>query len=105
MPLEGHWQRTNTPLRSLSRRERRLIAAAAVLVAAIALAIALVGASASSPPLARGCFEAIVPGAMGGQPIDACGARARAVCAQHAHGSDPGSRAVEASCRRAGIAF
>lgn len=103
MPLEGHWQRVNTPLRTLTRRERRMVAIGVALVAAVAVAIALVSATSSSPPLARGCIDVIVPGVMGGQPVTACGARARAVCRERRGLTDPGSRAIEAACRRAGI--
>ena len=103
MPLEGHWQRVNTPLRTLTSRERRLVSAAAVLIAAAAIALVLLAASATTAPPRPGCIDAIVPGAMGGQPIDACGARARRVCRERVGQSDPGSLAVEADCRRAKI--
>jgi len=101
MPMEGHWQRVNTPLRTMTRRERRVVSAAAVLIAAAVIAVVLLAASASSAPPRPGCIDAIVPGAMGGQPIDACGARARSICRERLGRSDPGSLAVEADCRRA----
>jgi hypothetical protein len=104
MPLEGHWNRLNTPLRTLTARERRVVAAAIGLVLATALAIALVAAGSSSKPLRTGCIDAIVPGVMGGQPVQGCGAAARRICHAHLRLSDPGSRAIEASCARAGIA-
>jgi len=103
MPLEGHWQRVNTPLRTLTSRERRLVSAAAVLIAAATIALVLFAASAKTAPSRPGCINAIVPGAMGGQPIDACGARARSICRERLGLSDPGSLAVEADCRRAKI--
>jgi hypothetical protein len=101
MPLEGHWQRVNTPLRTLTHRERRVVYAAVVLITAALIAVVLLVASASSAPPRPGCIDAIVPGAMGGQPIDACGAGARRICRQRLGLSDPGSLAVEADCRRA----
>jgi hypothetical protein len=103
MPLEGHWQRVNTPVRKLTRRERLLVRLAIVLVVAATVAIVIVAAGTSTPAPAPGCIDAIVPGAMGGQPVDACGARARAICREHAGQPDPGSRSIERSCRRAGI--
>lgn len=103
MPLEGHWQRVNTPLRTLTSRERRLVSAAAVLIAAATIALVLFAASATTAPPRPGCIAAIVPGAMGGQPIDACGARARSICRERLGLSDPGSLAVEVDCRRAKI--
>jgi hypothetical protein len=103
MPLEGHWQRVNTPVRKLTRRERRLVRAALVLVIIATVAIVVVAASSSTPAPRPGCISAIVPGATGGVPVDACGARARAICRAHAGQSDPGSLSIERSCRRAGI--
>jgi hypothetical protein len=103
MPLEGHWQRVNTPLRTLTRRERRLVAAAVAVITAATIAVVLLAASASTAPPRPGCIDAIVPGAMGGQPIDACGARARSICRERRAQTDPGSLAVEADCRRAKI--
>jgi hypothetical protein len=103
MPLEGHWQRVNTPLRTLTSRERRLVSAAAVLIVAATIALVLFAASAKTAPPRPGCINAIVPGAMGGQPVDACGARARRICRERLGLSDPGSLAVEVDCRRAKI--
>jgi hypothetical protein len=107
MPLEGHWQRVNTPVRKLTRRELRLVRAALVAVVAATIAIvvvAVVAVSSSTPAPRPGCISAIIPGAMGGVPVDARGARARAICASHAGQSDPGSLSIERDCRRAGIA-
>jgi len=104
MPLEGHWQRVNTPVRKLTRRELRLVRAALVAVLAATIAIVIVAVSSSTPAPRPGCISAIIPGAMGGVPVDACGARARAICASHADQSDPGSLSIERDCRRAGIA-
>ncbi len=103
MPLEGHWQRVNTPLRRLSGRERNVaIAAVAVTVVAIvALVLGTVGGSRPAP--APGCIYAIVPGVTGAEPVDACGARARRICARNAALDTPGARAIEESCRQAGI--
>jgi hypothetical protein len=103
MPMEGHWQRVNTPLRRLGKRERN-VAVAAVAVTALALiALVLVTVGNTRPPLRRGCISAIVPGIMGGVSVEACGARAKGLCATHATLEDPGSRAIEESCRRARI--
>lgn len=104
MPLEaGHWQRANTPLRRLGRRERRvaLAAVAVTLVAVLAVVLATLGGSRPAP--APGCIYAIVPGATGATPVEACGARARSLCARNAALATPGARAIQESCRRAGI--
>jgi hypothetical protein len=104
MPLEGQWQRVHTPIRKLTRRERLLVTIATVVVVAATIAIVIVAAGTSAPAPRPGCIDAIVPGAMGGSPVNACGARARDICRSHAGQADPGSLAIERACRRAGIA-
>jgi hypothetical protein len=119
MPLEGHWERVNTPLRRLTRRERNVAIVSAVLpllsnllagrtrcvgiVTVLALVLATVGDSRPGPK--PGCIYAIVPGVMGATPIEGCRAQARKICAEHASLSlrDPVSRGVRTSCRRAGL--
>jgi len=103
MPMEGHWQRVNTPLRGLSKRERNVAVAALAITALAVIVLVLVTAGNTRPPLRPGCISAIVPGIMGGVSVEACGARARDLCATHARLDDPGSRAIEESCRRTGI--
>jgi hypothetical protein len=101
MPLEGHWKRVNTPLRGLTRRERRVAMAAAVISVVTVLALVLATVGDSRPGPKPGCIYAIVPGVMGATPVDACGAQAVKTCAEHASMSDPGSKAIRESCRRA----
>ncbi len=105
MPLEGHWERTNTPLRKLTRRERNvaIVSAVVVLVTVLALVLATVGDSRPGPK--PGCIYAIVPGVMGATAVDACGADAKKTCAQHADPAmtDPVSVGVRRTCRRAGL--
>jgi hypothetical protein len=105
MPLEGHWERTNTPLRRLTRRERRVAIVSAVVVLATVLVLVLATVGDSRPAPKPGCIYAIVPGVMGATPVDACGAKARQTCEEHADPAlrDPVSRGVRASCRRAGL--
>ena len=104
MPLEGHWQRVNTPLRTLTSRERRLVSAAAVLIAAATIAVVLFAASADDRAAAAGLHRRDRAGRDGraaGRRVRR--ARARASAAQRLGLSDPGSLAVEADCRRAKI--
>jgi hypothetical protein len=105
MPLEGHWERTNTPLRGLTRRERRVAIVSALVVLATVLALVLATVGDSRPAPKPGCIYAIVPGVMGATPVDACGSQAQRTCAEHADPAlrDPVSRGVRASCRRAGL--
>ncbi len=103
MPLQGHWDRVNTPLRKLTRRERNVaIGAVAVTVIAI-LAVVLATAGNSAPKAGPGCIYAIIPGVMGAEPVDACGRQAEFVCAKHQTGTAPGSETIRKACRDAEI--
>lgn len=103
MPLEGHWRRVNTPLRRLSSRERNvaIVAVLATLAACVALIVATVGNSRPEP--GPGCIRAIIPHVMGGETLEACGTRAKRICKARATDTDPGARAVQESCRQAGL--
>ncbi len=103
MPMEGHWDRVNTPLRKLTRRERRVAIGAVVLSVAAILAVVLATAGNSKPKAGPGCIYAIIPGVMGAEPVDACGTQAQFVCAKHATGSAPGSETIRTACREAHI--
>jgi hypothetical protein len=103
MPLEGHWHRVNTPLRRLTGRERNVAIAAALITVVACLALVLATVGNSRPEPAPGCVYAIVPGATGATPFQACGARAERACVRHATLDDPGSQAIRESCRQAGV--
>lgn len=106
MPLEGHWKRTNTPLRETTGRERLIVRATLAIVgiaviAAIVVAIATSGGS-NGGGAAQGCVRVDVPSTMGGSTIHACGAQAAEFCrGPIAH--DPSLRGVALPrCRQAG---
>ena len=106
MPLQGHWQRVNTPLRETTPRERLLVRVllalvGAAVVAAIVVAIATSGGS-NGGGTAQGCVRVDVPSTMGGSTIHACGSRAAQFCrGPIAH--DPSLRGVALPrCREAG---
>lgn len=103
MPLEGHWRRTRTPIRRLTRRERLAVAwgTAATIVAIVVLVVATAGNSRPAP--GPGCIRAMIPHVMGASELNLCGEHARRACAQHADETDPGSLSIQASCRKAGI--
>jgi hypothetical protein len=105
MPLEGHWQKQNTPLRKLTERERR--AGVAVLAVTVAAMLALVVATAgdSNPPTPEGCIRANVAGVVGAETISGCGAEAEAKCAHAARFDSPRARTVVAECERQGVRF
>ncbi len=105
MPLEGHWQTQNTPLRKLTRRERRAVLAALVVTVAAMLAIVVATAGDSNPPTPVGCIRANVAGVVGAETISGCGAEAEAKCAHAALFDSPRARGVVAECERQGIKF
>ncbi len=103
MPLEGHFQRVNTPLRRLTKRERNVVVAglATTLVALAVLIFATAGDS--QPPPAPGCIRASVAGRTGAELIQACGKEARELCARSAGRDEPQYRAIAASCTEQSI--
>jgi hypothetical protein len=104
MPMEGHWRRTNTPLRRLTARERNLlIAGLAVTIVAI-LALILLSDRHDRPAPAAGCINVMVAGRTGGEVIHPCGAEAKATCAHAGKFDDPRAQKMVAACREAGIA-
>jgi hypothetical protein len=105
MPLEGHWQKQNTPLRKLGGRERGV--GLAVLAVTVVALLAVVGATAgdSNPPTPKGCIRANVAGVVGAETISGCGAEAEAKCAHAALYESPRAHTVVAECERQGIKF
>jgi hypothetical protein len=103
MPLEGHYERVNTPLRRLTRRERNVAIGAVVIAVVAILAVVLATAGNSAPKAGPGCIYAIIPGVMGAEPVDACGTQAEFVCAKHAAGTAPGSETIREACRKSQI--
>jgi hypothetical protein len=101
----GHRQPIAAP-RRLTAREKRLIGGVLALVAALVVALA-VSLGTGGRTSARGCIHVTIPGAVGAQEIDQCGAQARDTCATALR---PGSftsasaRVVAAECRKAGLA-
>jgi hypothetical protein len=103
MPLEGHWRRINTPLRRLTTRERN-VAIAVVGVTLVAIVAVIVATLPDSRPAPQpGCISAIVAGFTGAEPLEACGDRARRICATRTQEGDPGAAAIRESCRDAGL--
>jgi|SRR5471032_1608861 hypothetical protein len=77
MPVEGHWERANTPLRSRDRRVLVVVAVVSVLVAiGLGVAYALRPAAQSN----AGCVVVDVPSTMGGATVRNCGAAAHEFC-------------------------
>ena len=107
MPLQGQWERLNTPLRETTSRERLLMRAVAVLlgiaaVATVIVAIATSGNGTSGTALAPGCIRIEVPSTMGGSASDFCGENAASFCHSPAANSPPLNQTALPKCRDAG---
>jgi hypothetical protein len=90
---------------ALSSRERWMIRGVlgVVAVLAIVLVVSIVTAGKSS---AHGCIYATIPGPVGAQEVDQCGARARETCRSAAapgQFTPQAARVVEQQCRKAGL--
>ena len=105
MPLPlGHAQEV-AARRRLTPREKWLVRGviAGVAVLAVVLAVAL---STSGTSSAHGCIHATIPGPVGAQEVDQCGAQARATCQS---AGTPGTFTQQAAqvigreCRKAGL--
>jgi hypothetical protein len=103
VPLEGHWERQNTPLRGLGRRELRALVVVAAAVVAAAAVVLVVALSQGAPKVTSGCVAVTAASSTGGATIHACGPRATRLCRARAGGDDPFARSVQAACRRAGV--
>jgi hypothetical protein len=103
MPLEGHFQRVNTPLRRLTKRERNVLVAGLAITIVALVGLVLATQSDSRPQPAAGCIYTVVAGRTGGEPVHGCGAEAEAICAHSARFQDPRAEKVVAVCHEAGV--
>jgi hypothetical protein len=94
MPVEAQARRP------LARRDRRVIAAVALLGAGAVAAGAVAYAGHSSQPVESHCLTVTVASTMGGAAVRYCGDSARVFCAEQA----PRSTAIAAECERQGWA-
>ncbi len=106
MPLEGHYRRQNTPLRSLQARERRILAiVVAVIVAGCIAAVVASVSTGGEKPTPHGCVAISLAGVMGAAVQQHCGDQARFVCAHpEGQGGPAYVRLVREACHKAGIA-
>ncbi len=103
MPLEGHFQRVNTPLRRLTPRERNVVVGGTLVTILAILALILATAGDSRPGPAAGCVSAVVAGRVGGEPVNGCGAKAKEICARSANFDNPRAQKIGEVCDEAGI--
>jgi hypothetical protein len=105
MPLEGHYQKVNTPLRRLTPRERNVVIAGLAVTVIAMLGLLLATAGDSQPAPEAGCIRVAVAGRVGGELIHPCGAEARAVCARATSFDTERSHTIVAECEDRGIRF
>ena len=103
MPLEGHWARVNTPLRKTTSREKRILWAVIVLIAAACVAGAIVAFGSSSEPTPTGCIRVEVPSTMGASASTLCGEKATTFCKGPAAHQPPLNATALPKCRDAGF--
>jgi hypothetical protein len=102
VPLEGHWQRINTPVRATTGRERRIVAIAAGLLLSVAIVAVILVISSSSPSTPAGCIRVDLPSTMGGGTPQLCGQSAASFCRSPAAHGEPLNTTALPRCRDAG---
>jgi hypothetical protein len=102
VPLQGQWQRINTPLRKTTARERRIVWVFSALLGAAAIATIVVAIATSGPSLPAGCIQVEIPSTMGGSTTRLCGQDAASFCRSPAAHSPPLNGTALPKCRDAG---
>lgn len=103
--MEGHWERVNTPLRTLTARERGAVVSGTVATAIALLVVLLLTAGDSQPAPAPGCIRASVAGRTGAELVQRCGGAAIATCRGALQFGGPAGEAILAACRDSRIHF
>jgi hypothetical protein len=105
MPLEGHYERQNTPLYKLSPREIKV--AFSVLLVTVVAMVAVVAATAgdSNPPPAIGCINPTVAGIVGAETINRCGQEAVETCSHAAEFTGARAETIVANCEKQRVKF
>jgi hypothetical protein len=105
MPLEGHYERQNTPLYKLSPREIKV--AFSILIVTVVAMIAVVAATAgdSNPPPAIGCINPTVAGIVGAETINRCGQEAVDTCSHAAEFTGARAETIVANCKKQAVKF
>jgi hypothetical protein len=103
MPLEGHWQRQQTPLRALGRRELRVLKAFGAMLAIAVAAVIVISAIGGSTTAKAGCIDVTVPSTTGGANARACGSDAARYCKEQLTATTRDARNTLKACKRAGF--
>ncbi|HEY2056512.1 MAG TPA: hypothetical protein VGH14_21475 [Solirubrobacterales bacterium] len=105
MPLEGHYERQNTPLYKVQPREIKV--AVTIVVVTLVAMIAVVAATAgdSNPPPAMGCINPTVAGIVGAETLNRCGQEAVETCAHAAEFTGARAETIVANCEKQAVKF
>lgn len=107
MPLEGHYQKVNTPLRQLGARERWIVAIGSLVILVAMLALIFIPSTTEHPftSTQRGCIEVGVAGRVGSEPVIGCGQKAVAICRRAAEFDNPRADTIIGACKEQGIKY
>ena len=106
MPLEGHYERQNTPLYKLSSREIRVaVGIVAVTLVTIVGMVAFTGTSNSNPPPAVGCINPTVAGIVGAETLNACGREAVDICTHASEYTGARAETIIGNCEEQAVKF
>jgi hypothetical protein len=106
MPLEGHYERQNTPLYKLSSREIRVaVGILAVTLVTIVTMVAITGTSNSNPAPAVGCINPTVAGIVGAETLNACGQEAVDICTHASEYTGARAETIIGNCEKQAVKF
>lgn len=109
MPLEGHYQRVNTPLRKLTGREMKVLIFGGLITLMVCLGLIFLPSTNGGPIIqdkaGKSCVEVYVAGRVGSEPVLGCGAKAVSICQRAAQFDDPRANTIIDACIAEGIKF
>jgi hypothetical protein len=109
MPLEGHYQRVNTPLRKLTGREMKVLVIGGVITLVVILGLIFLPSTNGGPIIqdkaGKSCVEVYVAGRVGSEPVVGCGRKAVAICQRASNFDDPRANTIIDACREEGIDY
>jgi hypothetical protein len=106
MPLEGHYERQNTPLYKLSPREIWVATSiVAVTLVTIMAMVAFTGTTNSNPAPALGCINPTVAGIVGAETLNACGQEAVDICTRASQYTGARAETIVGNCDQQSVKF
>jgi hypothetical protein len=103
MPVEGQWARRDAPLRTLTRRERRVFALVTSVLALGTAGVGLWAATASGGEASGpGCVDLYVGSTTGAAHVHACGRDGAQLCRRPAVSNATLAAKFAEACARAG---